>query len=106
MDGGYENNIRVGTLRELGAEEISQVAGGIGPVGLALGALTGAAAGLAGGGGWGAAARGALFGAATGLTGGLALATTGFVRVSWAIRTVGLSAAGGGMGKKIPANER
>ena len=65
MDGGYENNVRVGTLRELGAEEISQVAGGIGPVGLALGALTGAAAGLAGGGGWGAAARGAVFGAAT-----------------------------------------
>ena len=106
MEGDLGNNLSPAELRELRAEEISEVSGGIGPVGLALGALTGAAAGLAGGGGWGAAARGALFGAVTGLTGGLALATTGFVRVSWGIRTLGLSAAGGGMGKKIPANAR
>ena len=81
-------------IRKLSRLETRTVSGGFGPVGIVLGTIAGAANGYRQS-GWSGAASGALFGAAVGATGGLAAATTGFARLAWSVRSIGLTVAGG-----------
>ena len=93
-------------MRELDDSECLNVSGGFGLPGLVIGTIGGAANGYLNGGGLSGAARGALFGAAIGVTGGLAAATTGFVRLGWGARSVGLTVAAGGIDRRIVTSQR
>jgi hypothetical protein len=106
MEADFSSYTRSDTLLPLAPQEVSKVAGGFGVFGAGLGAIGGAVDGYVNGGGWSGAARGALFGAAIGLTGGLAAATTGFVRLGWAARSVGLTAGAGGISSRMVTDQR
>ncbi len=82
-------------MRELDANEITSISGGIGPGGAILGGITGGVSSAVNGGSAGEIAQATLFGALAGFTGGLAAVTTGFVRAGWLARSVGLGAVGG-----------
>ena len=94
MEKGKIPHRHVAQTRELSEVEAQTVSGGFGPVGIVLGTIAGAANGYRQS-GWSGAASGALFGAAVGATGGLAAATTGFARLAWSVRSIGLTVAGG-----------
>jgi len=83
-------------MRTLAESEIDQVNGGGWAVPLALGAAA-VGTGFAGyrAGGWGGAALGVVFGVAAAGAGAMIGATTGLVRVAWAVRAAGWTGAGG-----------
>lgn len=86
-------------MRDLEQHEIDAVRGGALPM-IALGIGISTAGGAVAGyhqGGWRGAAVGAVLGAGTAVTGGMATITTGFVRLSWAVRGVGWTAIGSGI---------
>ena len=86
-------------IRELTISEVEDVSGGNPAIALpaAIGCATGAITGVLEGGVPGAAS-GCALGAAAGVSGTLAVVTTGFTRLGWGIRSVGLGVANSSMG--------
>lgn len=80
-------------MRELTKREIELVGGGVGPVGVVIGAIGGGVTGAINGGVSGAVS-GAIFGGVSGFFGGIAAATTGFARYSFGAYSVGTGALG------------
>lgn len=84
-------------MRELSREETVRVSGGPIPavaVGIGISAVTGAITGYKKG-GWQGAAVGAVIGTAATGAGAIAAFTSGFVRLGWSIRSVGIGASSG-----------
>lgn len=91
-------------MRVLTRNELDEVSGGFGPIGVAVGVVGGALASAATGGNGGAILRSAAIGGLVGLTGGMAGAASAgglMIRTGWAMRSVGLSVAG-----SVHGNER
>lgn len=84
-------------IRELTISEVQDVSGGNPAIALpaAIGCIGGAVANIRDGGQ--AMAGGCMLGAGAAVTGGMAIATSGFTRLGWAIRSVGLTGASGAM---------
>ncbi|MFT7294921.1 MAG: lactobin A/cerein 7B family class IIb bacteriocin, partial [Pseudohongiellaceae bacterium] len=85
-------------MRELTQDEIEQVGGGFGAVGVVIGAIGGGIAGGINSGNFAGVLSGAALGGVSGFFGGIASVATGFARYSFGGYAVGTSAIGAALG--------